>query len=90
MSPNIIFILADDLRCGDLGGYGQELIQTAKPEKVAELRALLARWESQMLPAKPRAARLNAQEQEWFPEHAGRKTNSSVSLPGSSKPASTP
>ena len=72
----------------DLGETNNVL--AAKPEKAAELRAGLARWDSQMLPAKPRAAGLNAQEQEWFAEYAGRQTNASASLPGSSEPASRP
>jgi arylsulfatase A-like enzyme len=62
----------------------------ARPEKAAELRELLARWESQMLPAKPRASGLNAQEQEWFAEQAGRKTNSSPPAANRVLPASAP
>jgi uncharacterized sulfatase len=66
----------------DLGETNKVL--AARPEKAAKLRARLVQWESQMRSAKPRAAGLNAQEQEWFAEHAARKTNSSP--PGASAP----
>lgn len=35
-SPNIIFILADDLGYGELGSYGQEYFQTPNIDKLAE------------------------------------------------------
>lgn len=34
--PNILYILADDLGYGDLGSYGQEIIQTPNIDKLAE------------------------------------------------------
>jgi len=33
--PNIVFIMADDLGCGDLGCYGQQLIQTPRIDQMA-------------------------------------------------------
>lgn len=36
--PNIIFILADDLGIGDIGVYGQSIIQTPHIDRLAEER----------------------------------------------------
>ena len=33
--PNIIFIMADDLGYGDLGSYGQKVIQTPNLDRLA-------------------------------------------------------
>lgn len=35
LKPNIIYILADDLGYGDLGSYGQKIIQTPEMDKLA-------------------------------------------------------
>ena len=34
-SPNVIFILSDDLAQGDVGVYGQKLIQTPRIDRMA-------------------------------------------------------
>src|SRR5699024_9602881 len=34
--PNIVFILADDLGYGDLGAYGQQIIQTPNLDRLAK------------------------------------------------------
>ena len=33
--PNIIFIIADDLGCNELGCYGQEIIKTPSIDRIA-------------------------------------------------------
>jgi arylsulfatase A-like enzyme len=45
-----------------------------QPGKAAELRGLLAQWESRMMPPKPRGG-LNDQEKEWFHDQAGIKAD---------------
>jgi len=35
-TPNVIYILADDLGIGDLGCYGQKIIKTPGIDKLAE------------------------------------------------------
>jgi len=41
--PNIIFIMADDLGIGDLGCYGQEIIQTPRIDELASRGMLFTR-----------------------------------------------
>ena len=59
----MLYDLADDL-----GETNNRLAD--QPAKATELRGLLEEWESLMAPARPRGG-LNAQEQDWFREHAG-------------------
>jgi arylsulfatase A-like enzyme len=42
--PNIVFILADDLGYGDLGCYGQKMIQTPELDKMAKAGVLFTQF----------------------------------------------
>jgi uncharacterized sulfatase len=44
--PNIIFIMADDLGYGDIGAFGQQLIQTPSLDKMAKEGKLFTRFYS--------------------------------------------
>lgn len=46
-SPNVIYIMADDLGIGDLGCYGQRLIKTPNIENGDEVYAALFRFYGQ-------------------------------------------